>query len=65
MEHEKTLVMGNVAMSEIYTSATKDYVTVGPDSTYNAFGTSVSWDIGNLIWSDDQTNIDVRSRLMV
>jgi len=51
--------------AEIYTSATRDYVTVGPDNTYNAFNTSVSWDLGNLIWSDDQTNIDVRSRLMV
>lgn len=51
--------------TEIYTSATKEYVTVGPDDTYNAFDVSVSWDLGNLIWSDDQTNIDVRSRLMV
>ena len=51
--------------AEIYTSATKDHVTIGPDDTYSAFNTSVSWDLGNLIWSDDQTNIDVRSRLMV
>jgi photosystem II stability/assembly factor-like uncharacterized protein len=51
--------------TQIYTSATKDYVTVGPDDTYNAFDASVSWDLGNLIWGDDQTNIDVRSRLMV
>lgn len=51
--------------TEIYTSATKDYVTVGPDDTYNAFDVSVSWDLGNLIWSDVQTSIDVRSRLMV
>jgi hypothetical protein len=50
---------------EIYTSATKDYITAGPDNIYNAVGASISWDIGNLIWSDDQTNIDVRSRLMV
>jgi photosystem II stability/assembly factor-like uncharacterized protein len=26
---------------------------------------AVSWEFGNLIWNDDQTNIDVRSRLMV
>ncbi|MCX5668314.1 MAG: hypothetical protein NTY34_08455, partial [Candidatus Omnitrophica bacterium] len=26
---------------------------------------TVSWELGNLIWNDDQTNIDVRSRLMV
>ncbi len=48
---------------EIYTSATRDYVTVGPDDIYNALGVSVSWDVGNLIWSDSQTGIDARSRL--
>ncbi len=48
---------------EIYTSATRDYVTSGPDDIYNALNFSVSWDLSNLIWSDDQTNIDVRSRL--
>ena len=51
--------------STIYTSATKDYVATGPDDLYNALDVSVSWDLGNLIYSDDQTNIDVRSRLMV
>ena len=51
--------------STIYTSATKDYVATGPDDFYNALDVSVSWDLGNLIYSDDQTNIDVRSRLMV
>lgn len=50
---------------EIYTSATRDYVTVGPEDISSGLDVSVSWDIGNLIWSDDQTNIDVRSRLMV
>lgn len=49
--------------TEIYTSATKDYVSVGPDDTYNGLDASISWDLGNLIWSDDQPNIDVRSRL--
>jgi hypothetical protein len=50
---------------EIYTSATRDYVTVGPDDISSGMDVSVSWDVGGLIWSDDQTNIDVRSRLMV
>jgi photosystem II stability/assembly factor-like uncharacterized protein len=50
---------------EIYTSATKDYVAVGPDDISNGMDVSVSWDISGLIWSNDQTNIDVRSRLMV
>lgn len=30
-----------------------------------AWDVSVSWDLGELIWNDDQTSIDVRSRLMV
>ena len=49
--------------SEIYTSASKDYVFVGPDDLTSGVDVSVSWDLANLIWSDDQTNIDVRSRL--
>lgn len=49
--------------SEIYTSATKDYVIMGPDDMTSGLDVSISWDLANLIWSDDQTNIDVRSRL--
>jgi len=49
--------------SEIYTSANKDYVFVGPDDIASGLDVSVSWDLANLIWSDDQTNIDARSRL--
>ena len=49
--------------SEIYTSATRDYVALGPDDISKGVGVSVSWELANLIWSDDQTNIDVRSRL--
>lgn len=49
--------------TEIYTSATKDYAVVGPEDFTNGFDMSVSWDLAGLIWSDDQTNIDVRSRL--
>ncbi|MFH1752714.1 MAG: hypothetical protein ABH875_00875, partial [Candidatus Omnitrophota bacterium] len=51
--------------SEIYTSATKDYVTVGPDDIDNDLSVSVSWELADLIWSDDMTNIDIRSKLMV
>ncbi|MFA5147042.1 MAG: hypothetical protein WC515_06700 [Candidatus Omnitrophota bacterium] len=50
---------------EIYTSATRDYVFAGPDEISSGWDLSVSWELGDLIWSDDQTNIDVRSRLMV
>ena len=50
---------------EIYTSAAKDYVIKGPDDTSDGWNVGLSWELGDLIWSDDQTNIDVRSRLMV
>jgi photosystem II stability/assembly factor-like uncharacterized protein len=49
--------------SEIYTSATKDYIVTGPDDISSGWNVSFSWELGDLIWSDDQTNIDVRSRL--
>jgi photosystem II stability/assembly factor-like uncharacterized protein len=49
--------------SEIYTSATKDYVVMGPDDEDNGFDISISWELADFIWSDDQTNIDVRSKL--
>lgn len=49
--------------STIYTSATKDYVALGPDDISNGIDVSVSWELGDLIWSADQTSIDTRSRL--
>ncbi|MFA6609584.1 MAG: hypothetical protein WCT15_01905, partial [Candidatus Omnitrophota bacterium] len=49
--------------TEIYTSATKDYAVIGPDDFSNGWDVSVSWELGDLIWSDAQTSIDVRSRL--
>ena len=50
---------------EIYTSATKDYIVSGPEDRSSGWDVSISWELGDIIWSDDQTNIDVRSRLMV
>ncbi len=50
---------------EIYTSATKDYVIGGPDDVNEGWDISVSWDLADLVWSTDQTSIDVRSKLMV
>lgn len=42
---------------------------MGPDDAtkYNNknWGVSLTWELGDLIFSDDQTNIDVRSKLMV
>lgn len=48
---------------EIYTSATRDYVTSGPEDISSGWNVGLSWELGDLIWSDDQTNIDVRSKL--
>ncbi|MBI5124265.1 MAG: hypothetical protein HZA72_02470 [Candidatus Omnitrophica bacterium] len=50
---------------EIYTSATKEYIFTGPDDISDGWNVSLSWELGDFIWSDDQTNIDVRSKLMV
>ncbi|MFA4843154.1 MAG: hypothetical protein WC658_04910 [Candidatus Omnitrophota bacterium] len=42
---------------------------IGPDDISKDdnrnWSVSLTWELGDLIWSDDQTNIDVRSRLMV
>jgi photosystem II stability/assembly factor-like uncharacterized protein len=50
---------------EIYTSATTHYVYEGPYDRSSGWDVTLSWDLGNLIWNNDQTSIDVRSRLMV
>ncbi|OQX53813.1 MAG: hypothetical protein B5M48_02305 [Candidatus Omnitrophica bacterium 4484_213] len=53
----------------IWGSTSKEFYHTGPDdkTVYDKFGWDVSltWDLGDLIWSDAQTSIDVRSRLMV
>ncbi|MFA5256076.1 MAG: hypothetical protein WC419_05225 [Candidatus Omnitrophota bacterium] len=45
------------------TRAGDDVLVPGRDSI--DWGATLTWEFGNLIWNDDQTNIDVRSRLMV
>jgi photosystem II stability/assembly factor-like uncharacterized protein len=50
---------------EIYTSATARYVYEGPYDKSDGWDVTLSWELGDLIWSDAQTSIDVRSRLMV
>ncbi|MDD5238651.1 MAG: hypothetical protein PHU96_06825 [Candidatus Omnitrophica bacterium] len=50
---------------EIYTSATTRYVYEGPDDKSSGWDITLSWELGDLIWSEAQTSIDVRSRLMV
>jgi len=45
------------------TKADDDILRPGRDTI--DWDATISWELGDLIWSDDQTNIDVRSRLMV
>jgi len=45
------------------TKSDDDTLRKGHDAI--AWDISLSWDLGELIWSNDQTSIDVRSRLMV
>lgn len=45
----------------IYGGATYERVIIGPRD----WNFSLKWDLGDFIWSTDQTSIDVRSRLMV
>ncbi|MBN1871251.1 MAG: hypothetical protein JW800_01625 [Candidatus Omnitrophica bacterium] len=42
-----------------------DTWVIGPEDEDTGWDINLSWDLGGLIWNDDQTNIDVRSRLMV
>jgi|GEM_PF-1490902 len=50
---------------EIYKSATTSYVVAGPREVNKDWDMSVTWDLSDIIWSGDQTTIDVRSKLMV
>jgi hypothetical protein len=42
-----------------------DFYIEGPKAKGWGWDVNASWDLGEIIWNDDQTNIDVRSRLMV
>ena len=42
-----------------------DRFITGPSETNRDWHMGVSWDLGDLIWNDDQTSIDTRSKLMV
>lgn len=42
-----------------------DTWTIGPEDESTGWDITCAWDLGGLIWNDDQTNIDVRSKLMV
>ena len=42
-----------------------DFFIIGPDERGFDWGVDLSWDLSELIYNDDQTSIDVRSRLLV
>lgn len=42
-----------------------DTLVIGPDEEDIGWDIKCSWDLGDLIWNDAQTSIDVRSKLMV
>jgi len=42
-----------------------DQFIIGPPEKSFDWSVGVSWNLGELIWNDDQTSIDTRSRLMV
>lgn len=42
-----------------------DRFIMGPEEESLGWGVGVSWNLGDLVWNDDQTSIDTRSKLMV
>ena len=50
---------------EIYTSSSSQYWMYGPQDKSEGWDVTLTWDLGDLIWNEAQTSIDVRSKLMV
>ncbi len=50
---------------EIYKNSTTSYVVRGPREVDNDWGVALTWDLADVIWSNAQTTIDIRSKLMV
>ncbi len=46
-------------------TADPDTFIQGPDEKNYDWSVNASWDLGEIIWNNDQTSIDTRSRLMV
>ncbi|MCG3176387.1 MAG: hypothetical protein MOGMAGMI_01336 [Candidatus Omnitrophica bacterium] len=42
-----------------------DRFIIGPEESDTGWSVNIGWDLGDLIWNDDQTSIDTRSKLMV
>jgi len=45
--------------------ANPDTWVIGPEDEDTGWDIDLTWDLGDLIWNEDQTQIDVRSKLMV
>ncbi len=45
-------------------TADVDRFIIGPEEKSFDWSVGLSWDLGDLIWNDDQTSIDTRSKLM-
>lgn len=69
MDRDNNRTVSNSIWGTSGTNSSPGKYFVGPDdeTKYNNKNWSVSltWELGDLIWNDDQTSIDVRSRLMV
>lgn len=50
---------------DAYSYGGKTTYTIGPDDESYGWDFSLKWDLGDLIYNDDQTSIDCRSKLMV
>ncbi len=48
-----------------YNYGGKTTYTIGPDDASSGWDFSAKWDLGDLVYNDDQTSIDSRSKLMV
>ncbi|MDD5217520.1 MAG: hypothetical protein PHN49_00055 [Candidatus Omnitrophica bacterium] len=46
-------------------TADPDRYIIGPENTDNGWDADVSWNLGDMIWSSNQTSIDNREKLMV
>lgn len=69
IDHDNNRTTASSIWGTYSSNGTPGRYFVGPDDVtrYNNknWGVSLTWELGDLIYSDDQANIDVRSRLMV
>ena len=69
MDRDKDKTVSNSIWGTYGSNSSPGKYYIGPDdeTRYNNknWNISLTWELGDLIWSDDQTNIDVRSKLMV